>query len=207
MNLHAGKTIIPSLHNLAQVPLTPATQAFLDRALARNAGEASWLARKVAEARQLAAVAQVAPRRLELLDLDLRISLHAILRLVGPVPCRPDPDGPIVVAPEALLALDYRQEAVRSAMPGWAFITVLQPHPVWLANVSLPDQRLCLGARLPAGIRVRALIQMTWAALTLQTYQVDPLDPAGVLNPAAAEWWQQNLRLTPLTREALLPDA
>jgi hypothetical protein len=38
----------------------------------------------------------------------------------------------------------------------------------------------------------------------MQNTLIDRLDPAGVLNPAAAEWWQRNTHLIPLTREPFL---
>ena len=89
--------------------------------------------------------------------------------------------------------------------PGYAFVSILQPRPVWHSNVS-PDQNqvLCLGPQLPAGIPLKEIILMTYGALTLQTTQLDRLDPAGVLNPAAAEWWQHNTQWIPLTREPFL---
>ena len=45
---------------------------------------------------------------------------------------------------------------------------------------------------------------MSFAALTLQTFQIDVGNPGGVFNAAAAEWWQQNAHRIPLTREPFL---
>ena len=89
--------------------------------------------------------------------------------------------------------------------PGYAFVRILLPRPVWHSNVS-PDlnQVLCLGPRLPAGIPLKEIILMTFGALTMQTTQLDLLDPAGVLNPAAADWWQRNTSRIPLSREPFL---
>jgi hypothetical protein len=65
-------------------------------------------------------------------------------------------------------------------------------------------QPLCLGARLPAGIRVKELVLMAYGALSMQTVMIDELDPAGVLNPVAARWWQANTDRIPLSRAAFL---
>jgi len=40
--------------------------------------------------------------------------------------------------------------------------------------------------------------------LSMQTVMIDERDSAGVLNSAAAKWWQQNLNRIPLTREPFI---
>ncbi len=45
---------------------------------------------------------------------------------------------------------------------------------------------------------------MAYAALTLQTFQFDAADSAGVYNDEAANWWQDNADRIPLTREPFL---
>ena len=80
-----------------------------------------------------------------------------------------------------------------------------------LAAFSLASQResigqvLCLGLSLPAGIRVTDLVILAYGALSMQTIQLDEGDSAGVLNPAAAAWWQLNRRLIPLSRDSFIP--
>jgi len=42
----------------------------------------------------------------------------------------------------------------------------------------------------------------------MQSAQLDVLDPAGLLNPKAANWWLQNRSMMPLSREPFIrPDA
>ena len=45
------------------------------------------------------------------------------------------------------------------------------------------------------------LVLMAYGALSLQTTQFSLADPAGVLNPEAARWFQANPTHIPLTRE------
>jgi hypothetical protein len=126
-----------------------------------------------------------------------------------PVPCRPGGVGDLVIEPEAVLGLTYPEEALRQAMPGYSFLQVLAPSDVWHANVAFgPVRPLCLGTALPAGVRVKELVLMAYGALSMQTVQIDEQGPAGVLNAAAALWWQQNTARAPLSRAPFLrPDA
>ncbi len=104
-----------------------------------------------------------------------------------------------------MLGLIYREESFRKPTPGYAFIQVLTPRPCWHANISDdPIQVLCLGPQLPAGIRVKDLVLMTYGALSMQTVQFDELDPVGVLNRDAALWWQQTTVPIPLSKEPFL---
>ena len=96
------------------------------------------------------------------------------------------------------------ERALRQALPGPAFVQIFAPQDVWLPAVKLPEQPLCLGATLPAGIRVRSLVLMTYGALSMQAIQVNEIDPAGVFNAEAARWWQQNMHWIPLTRKPFL---
>jgi len=83
---------------------------------------------------------------------------------------------------------------------------------VWLPNVNNGTQGpqvLCLGSTVSAGIRTVQIMHQIFGALTLQTVQLNALDPAGVLSREAAEYWQQpaNLKCLPLTHEPFLcPD-
>ena len=88
--------------------------------------------------------------------------------------------------------------------PGYAFVEVLEPRGVWLPAVDEARQAVCLGPELPVGIRVSELVLMTYGALSMQTTQLDERDSAGVFNPEAAVWWQQNADRIPLTRTPFL---
>jgi hypothetical protein len=136
--------------------------------------------------------------------IDLRGALRTPIYLGVPVPCRPRPDGELTIVQGAVLGLTYPPEAVRSSLPGSAFLQILVPHGVWHANVGGPGQSLCLGARLPAGIRTRELVIMAYGALSMQSVQIDEYSAAGVMNLEAATWWQHNRARIPLTRTPIL---
>jgi hypothetical protein len=133
--------------------------------------------------------------------LDLTHHFRALLTMRVPVPCLPNPAGPLQFAPFARLGLTYPEQALTWQTPGTAFVQLLSPSCAWLPNLGRPVQVLCLGTSLPAGVRVREILHMVFGALTLQTIQMDLLDSAGVLNPEAALWWQRNLDKVPTTRE------
>jgi hypothetical protein len=187
--------------NATTTELSEVHQRLYNAALSHAGGSAVWRRRKGVEARELLLLAQRGDRlRVEMLD--LAEALRAVLWLRVPVACRPTEPGRLPLAEFALLGLTYPEEALRSARPGYSFVQVLAPFQPWHANIALgPAQPLCLGASLPAGIRVKELVLMTYGALSMQTVQIDERDPAGVMNPEAARWWQQNLARIPLTRE------
>jgi hypothetical protein len=195
------------LSELAKVQLDAMCTERLERAAKNSGGPPAIRARKRAEAHDLLAMSQIASR-LNVVELDLSNSLRAAIHLRGPVPCRPTPDGPLRIEYDTMLGLNYRHESFAKATPGWGFFQLLMPRRCWHANVSSDAvQALCLGLQLPAGVRVRDLVLMSFGALTMQTVQVDEYDPAGVLNKEAAIWWQANLNLVPLTDEAFVTEA
>jgi len=182
--------------------LEPRLEAMLSAAAAANHGHAVWRARKLAEAEDLVAMARRA-HRIVLEALDLGTSLRAVVRLTTPVPLLPRA-GALVTADRAVLGIRYPQEALLRRLPGTAFVQILYPAAVWLANAAAgPFQVLCLGVDLPIGIRVTELVHLAYRALSVQEIQPDERDRAGVLNVEAARWWQQNRGLAPLTRAPL----
>jgi hypothetical protein len=189
------------LWNLDHVPLSPARQEEIELLRLFCGGPAGWQARKLAEVRQLFALEAVA-RRLRVVAVDVREAFRAQIYLEVPVACRVLPDGPLELHPAAMLGLTYPEEAVRRPMPGYSFVEILKPRNCWSANASYGAvQALCLGRSLPAGIRVKELILATYGALSMQTVQLDIMNPAGVMNPEAAVWWQANVDRVPLSRE------
>jgi hypothetical protein len=192
------------LANLQAVELTAEMQRFLDHSMTAAGGPPPWRNRKRAEARDLLALGQISTR-LSVQYLDLREALRTVLLLRVPVPRLTGADAELTVARHAVLGLTYPHAALREQLPGYAFIQILAPDCVWHANVAPdPVQPLCLGARLPAGIRVKELVLMAYGALSMQTVMIDELDSAGVLNPVAARWWQANTERIPLSRAAFL---
>jgi len=171
---------------------------------AASLGPLPWRNRKHAEAHELLVLAERA-ERLTVVGLDLTTELRALVRLVVPVATRPEPEGELVVAPEAELALFYPMAALRGALPGWSFVSIQEPQDAWSASIAQgPDQRLCLGTRLPAGIPLREILLASYSALAMQAIQIDERDEAGVMNLAAARYWQSRTSILPLTRAAFL---
>lgn len=188
------------LIDLAGASLSPELARLHDGAVANALGPLPWRRRKATEARELCGLAQRAPR-VELRALDLRTELRALVRLAVPVAVRAatGSDG-FTVALGAEVAVVYPLQALRGALPGYSFVRVLRPRPVWHPNVHAVGQELCLGVSLPAGLRVVELVLASYRALAMQTLQVDEQDSAGVMHLEAARWWQANLDRAPLTQ-------
>lgn len=189
---------------LSGVQLDARHAGLLEAAKASCGGSTLWRHRKLAEALDLCRLAQIS-NRLVIAGLDLAVDLRADLLMRVTVPCLPDPAGPLKVADAARLGIVYREESMIQPQPGFSLVQILAPRPVWHANCS-PDlaQVLCLGPQLPAGLPLREIVLMCYGALTMMTVQLDPANSAGVLNPAAADWFQWNLKLIPLSREPFL---
>ena len=194
----------PTLSNLEQEPLEGLHLQIWESAMKHCGGPLALRHRMGAEAHDLLALGRLSGR-IHTHWLDLSVGLRAKVEMETPVPCLPDPAGELQVAPRAVLGLIYPPEAMLLPLPGYAFVRILQPRAVWHSAISQDvNQALCLGSSLPAGIPLREILLMTWGALTLQTTQLDILDPAGVLNPAAADWWLRNPHKIPLSREPFL---
>lgn len=174
-----------------------------------------WRRRKLAEYREFLALCQISDGRLVPLRSDLGGPLALAFQMRAPVPTLPDPAGDLVVRDRALLGLVYREEALREPQPGSSFVVILAPNNIYHPNVTPaepgfgdfgPGQSLCLGAKFaPGSITVKELILRSYAALTLQSVQLDPGDSAGLFNPGAAQWWIANRQRMPLTTEGLIP--
>jgi hypothetical protein len=189
------------LSALGEVQLCLEKQRMLESARRSCAGPAVWRNRKSAEAQDLFALEEIASRiRVEFLD--LRESLRALVHMRVPTPCLADLEGNLHIAPRLRLGITYPEEALRLPMPGFALVEIIHPRHVWHANVSAEGaQMLCLGVQLPAGIQLKDIILMIYGAISMQTVMIDEMDAAGVLNPDAARWWQQNIHRLPLSRE------
>ncbi len=193
------------LSGLEGVPLGFNRERFLEAAVAGSGGSPLWRNRKSAEARELLALSRLAPKRINVEQLDLSESLRAVIHLRAPVPTRRPGSDELVILPDALLGLQYRQQALLTPQPGASFIQILEPEGVFLAQVpTQPPYCLCLAPTLPPGIPCKELVLSAYAALTLQTFQIDVTHAAGVFNPLAALWFQQNPGRIPLTHEPFL---
>ncbi len=193
------------LSGLEGVPLGFNQERFLEAAAAGSGGSPAWRNRKWAEARELLALSRVAPKRMNVEQLDLSEALRAVIRLRVPVPTRRPGRDELVILPDALLGLQYRQQALLTPQPGASFIQILEPEGVFLAQVpTRPPYCLCLAPTLPPGIPCKELILFSYAAISLQTFQIDVMDAAGVFNPLAALWFEKNPGQIPLTHEPFL---
>jgi hypothetical protein len=113
-----------------------------------------------------------------------------------------------VISDRALLIVNYPENAIRESLKGTEFVQIIGAnayHPnISETSMGFPFQGLCLGATLLPGVRVRELILMTYGLLTLQSITMDLMDPAGVLNPGAGEYWQHNVEQIPLSKEPFI---
>src|SRR5882762_2515280 len=154
------------LTQLGKVTLDAHHSRLLQFAQATCGGSPMWRNRKLADAHELLALAQVS-HRLAVLFLDLREDVRVHLMMRAPVPCLPDPAGPLQIEPAAELGLVYPKTAVVEPQPGYSFVCLLNPLHAWHANIGplSTGQRICLGATLPAGIRLREIIFLVYRAL------------------------------------------
>lgn len=189
------------LTRLSEVKLGDNYDRILRQVTPSCGGSAPWRHRKLAETHDLLALAQIS-NRIRIMGLDLIGDMHVDLVMKVPVPCVPDQRGELRVAQGARLAVTYREKAMQLPLAGYTFVEIREPRPVWHANVS-PDPRqvLCLGTELPAGIPLNEVILMSYSALAMITVQLDVRDSAGLLNPAASDYFLRSPSLMPLTRE------
>ena len=198
--------VIPEggLSALDKVALSPGHQRMLDAAAAACSGPRWWRTRKWAEARDLLALSQIAPR-FRVLDLDMRETLRVRAAMRVTVPCRPGADGQLRIEHLAVLGIMYSQEAVFRPQPGYTFVIILEPKGIWHPNVAVtPAQVVCLGPQLQPGVLAKELVHLAYGALTFQSVQMSEYDFAGVMNADAARWWQQHRELIPLSRTPFL---
>jgi len=190
---------------LDQVELTDDYRKMLATAMASCGGPAPWRNNKKSNARDLLAMAQISGRTV-VRELDLAEMLRALIYIDAPVPCTPDSEDQLQVAPGVLLGITYPQEALVLPQPGYSFVQVLLPRGIWHANAGDIEhgQPLCLGVKLPSAIPVSEIVLMSYGALTMQSVSLDERGYAGVLNAEAARWWQQNRHRIPLTAEPFI---
>src|SRR5262245_20918161 len=194
----------PSLSALAPVKLNEHNQKLMDFAAVTCQGSLEWQNRKRHELHRVLTLAQLSGR-LHVEFVDLFDAMRVSLVMQVPIPCLPNPNEPVQIQTHVRLGLTYRREAIFAPQPGYSFINILWPRFVWHSNIAFdprhPFPPLCLGAKLPANLPATELLLRSFHAISLQDISLDFLDPAGVLNPAAADYWQRNAARVPLTRE------
>ncbi len=198
-----GPPARPDLDRLGEVTLRSDRQRMLDRAAASAGGDALWRARKLAEGRDLLALSQICPPgRMVVQTLDFHDDLRAVLSLRVRVPLAPGPDGRLRTADRALVGLVYPRALISQPVPGTSLACLLWPtHDAFHPNIAVQrGQALCFGTQVPAGFPARELVLGAYGLLCLQNVMIDPGDSAGVMNEAAATWWQARQDLIPLTK-------
>ena len=219
----ADQSVLPSshvgLHELSRVTLESPYAEVLASVEPTLLGTPTWVARKRVELRELIALAQFAPRRMVILGLDASTDIQALLALRCAVPCLTPGDADIHVEHEARLVVTYPDAILRGPLPGTGLVQIVEPQRVHHPNVGSGEafgpldpgtfaaQPLCLGARIPRGLPLREALLMSYAALTLQSVQLDERDAAGVMNVEAARFYQHNPHHIPLSQETFLGDA
>jgi hypothetical protein len=195
------------LNALEKVVLNPQLGGVFRESVADCGGSPPWQNRKKYEAHQIFALSQSA-QRFTVMTMDLRESLRCMAFLRTPVPIEPDETGELRIAPYAIIGINYREQAVVEPSAGYAFVSILFPENVFHPNIAnqAGGQACCFGSSLPAGIRAKELILLTYGTLAMQLMMTDPSDVSGVLNIDAARYFQvpKNLKKTPLTRESFL---
>lgn len=180
-------------------------EALLKRALSQIAGNRPWRKWKTRAAEDLITMADRAAR-MDVMDLDVKGDLQAVYRIRMPVPRWPM-DGKLQIGEEAAFHLGYQEQWLWESPAGWAPLGLLFPpdpfHPE--ARPALRGA-LCLG-HLQPGTRPTEIVLMGYYMLTLQDLQLDDLDPAGVLNVQACEFYRNHGReYVPLTRAGLFEE-
>ena len=204
MNASPTPVAPPGLSALSTVKLNARNQRLFELAKQTCGGPAPLAARKLIEAHDLLALGQVS-QRVNVQWFDLRDAFRVLFYLRVPVATLTDPAGELKIANYATIGLTYRPEATRLPQPGYSFIQILAPLHAWYPAVAREfGQPLCLGTSMPAGVRVRELVLMTYGALSMQTVQIDPANSAGVFNVDAAFWYQARLDRIPLSRAPFL---
>ena len=194
----------PGLSNLTDVELDEFHLGLYENAVENCPGTGHYQKRMLAEYREALAMGQTSGK-IKPLGVTFEGVFQLQFILQTPVPTK-DEEGEMKILDWAHVHLAYPENAVFQPSKGTDFVRIMIPPNIFHPNVShsipgLPIQALCLGTTIPAGIRVRELILMIYGALSLQSVQMDIFDPAGLLNPEAAEWWQINRERIPLTRE------
>src|SRR5262249_15017912 len=136
----------------------------------------AWRTRKRAEARELVALAEIAPpARMRIDYLDLADELRLGCRLGVPAAVR-GADGTVRVTSGATIGLIVPEQSLTEQSRG--FVEILDPpamfHPAVAALPPLP-QALCLGA-VQAGTRATEVVLIAYSALAMQNLQLDAFE-------------------------------
>lgn len=176
------------------------------RALQDNGGSDTFVRWKQTVFDEVFGLARDAPR-LSILEARLFGELELIYSIRMPAP-RPPSRGQLVIDHSAVFHLIYHESWLLEPIPGWAPLGLLKPRDLFHPNGSgKPSMRgaICLGGLMP-GVTPKELILLGYYLVSLQDLTLDELDPAGVLNAPACEFYRCHPEYLPLTRAGLLDD-
>ncbi len=187
--------------DVKQCPKEDWHQWLILHALTANNGNRAWKGWKQQAAESIIALANASPR-MRVQDLRLEGEMDVIYSIDMPVPRWPR-DGQLVVGREAVFHLRYEESWRWEAPASWGPIGLLSPVDPFHSNIR-PAFRgaICLGQIAP-GTQPKQLICSAYEALCLQDYSLDELDPEGVMNLAACEFFRLHPEYCPLTSAGL----
>jgi hypothetical protein len=181
-----------------------AIERLFEEAIAAAAGRRAWKTWKQEAAGDLLALTHKAAR-LDPVGLDLRGDLTFVYRLRMPVPRWPV-RGQLQIGREAVFHLVYKESWLWESPEGWEPLGLLFP-PDPFHPEAKPAVRgaLCLG-KLQPGTRPTEIVLLGYYMLSLQAIQLNELDPSGVLNSEACDYFRSHPEFLPLTRAGLYED-
>ena len=179
----------------------PDPAALVKAAKESNQGDRPWRLWKDQAIDELRELAEKSPL-MDLLQLDARDDLRAVYRIQQPVPRWPQGEE-LIIGDEAIYYLGYREEWRWQSPPGWHPVGLFKPNDIFHPNCrpSLTGA-ICLGD-LPPGIPPKELVLLAYFTTTLQDASMSEVDPHGVMNAQASEFFRSHSHYMPLTRAGL----
>ncbi len=135
---------------------------------------------------------------LDVLQLTVRPDeIRAVLGFGVPTLVAPERDevrleGPVIVG------VRYNETFVTRPPVPWELVSILLPQKTFHANLH-PSGGLCIGSP-PAGISMESILHLTWAAITLQSYNT--IEWQG-LNKSAADFIRRHASAFPIVGTGL----
>lgn len=200
---------------IARTPKSEQNAALLRRALARNNGPRDWRQWKEGAAWEFIELVDSAPR-MDLLGIFVDGDFRVNYQIAMPVPRTPE-GGRLRIANRAVFHMMYLENWRWETPPTFLPLSMLDPDDVFHPNcrpagelpfdmpAQMPASRamVCLG-RLPPCISPKEIALLGYFAVTLQDRAMDELDPEGVFNPQACQYYRDHDEYLPLTRAGLL---
>lgn len=188
--------------------------ALLQRALASNSGPRDWRQWKEAAAWEFIELANKAPR-MDMLGMFVDGDFRLNYQVAMPVPRRPE-NGRLRIGNRAVFHLIYLENWRWESPPTWLPLSLLHPDDVFHPNckpagdlqIDMPAQlplsraMVCLG-RLPPCTSPKEIALLGYFAVALQDRTLDELDPEGVFNPQASQYYRDHQEFLPLTKAGL----